>query len=249
VVAGGGSNTISGSVVAGAVEAAAGANVSCRFSDVPSTQTTRVDCPSAPGNGAGNAFSDPLDLFINLPGGNYRLRPGSPAVDSGPAGAPAAGESATDLDRLARVVDGNGDCRARRDKGSYELRGLEKECPPPRKPPVVSSHSGPGVLPADWTAPRIRRVRIRPSRRLRFRLSEAASVTVRFERRRRGRYRRLYTLTVRRARAGGNVVRLPRRLRRKLRRGRFRVLLRATDAAGNRSRRVALRFRTGARAH
>jgi len=76
------------------------------------------------------------------------------------------------------------------------------------------------------------RVRVK-GRRLRFRLSEAAKVAVTLKRRR----------TVRRLRshhaAGARTMRLPRL------RGRVRVLVRATDAAGYVSRAVRLTVRHG----
>jgi hypothetical protein len=109
----------------------------------------------------------------------------------------------------------------------------------------------PGGGPSpDRTRPVLRRVSVRPfafrarrGSRLRFTLSERARVVVRIERRRparrRGRFRfvRLrggYAIT---RRAGPAVARLRGRLRRRLLRpGRYRVVLVAVDAAGNRSR-------------
>jgi hypothetical protein len=81
-----------------------------------------------------------------------------------------------------------------------------------------------------------------------FRLSEAARVSVRIERRlknRRGkrRYRRAGTFT-RRSRAGANRIRFSGRIgRRKLKPGSYRLTLTPTDAAGNRGKPRRLSFR------
>lgn len=52
-------------------------------------------------------------------GADFHLRPSSPLVDAGNPAPPAVG---TDADGKPRVRDGNGDCRARRDMGAYELQ-------------------------------------------------------------------------------------------------------------------------------
>jgi plastocyanin len=87
--------------------------------------------------------------------------------------------------------------------------------------------------PPDTVAPRFAALRLSVrTRRVRFSLDEPASVIVRL----RGPTRRTYT---REARAGRSSIRLPRRLRP----GRYRLTLRAEDAAGNESRTVVRRFR------
>lgn len=93
----------------------------------------------------------------------------------------------------------------------------------------------------DATAPRIARARLSKRRRLSYRLSEAATVRIAIERRaaRRKRFKRKATLT-RNGAIGANALALARRLR-KARRGTYRLTIVATDAAGNRSKRVRVR--------
>ena len=50
--------------------------------------------------------------------GDYRLLPGSPAIDAGNNAAPQI--PAADLDGNPRIADGNGDGTARIDMGAYE---------------------------------------------------------------------------------------------------------------------------------
>jgi DNA-binding beta-propeller fold protein YncE len=98
------------------------------------------------------------------------------------------------------------------------------------------------VPDADTVPPRMRRLRViwtRPGRRaLRMRMSERARLTIRVRKvGRRGRLRNVRVMR-RSVRAGANRVRLG-RLRGK---GRYRVVVRARDAAGNSSARRVLRF-------
>jgi hypothetical protein len=105
---------------------------------------------------------------------------------------------------------------------------------------------------ADRTPPALGRVTLAPARfavaraatartavrrgsTVRFALSEPAAVTLRIERLAGGRRRAAATLR-RSARAGANRVRFSGRIgRRALRRGRYRLTVRAIDGAGNRS--------------
>ncbi|HKP21732.1 MAG TPA: hypothetical protein VJT68_09460, partial [Thermoleophilaceae bacterium] len=99
--------------------------------------------------------------------------------------------------------------------------------------------------PADTVAPRISRFRAAP-RRFGYTLSEPAQVTLAVQRAmrgHRGRYRRVAVLS-RTGRAGVNRGRFGRRLvRRTVHPGRYRAIVTATDAAGNRSAARATYFR------
>ncbi len=121
----------------------------------------------------------------------------------------------------------------------------QDEQPPLRQPFTSADRTAPSL-----TRARLSRKRFRVSRRgtvISFRLSEAARVSVRIERRlrnRRGRrrYKRAGTFT-RRARAGANRTRFSGRIgRRKLKPGSYRLTLTPTDAAGNRGKPRRLSF-------
>jgi hypothetical protein len=112
---------------------------------------------------------------------------------------------------------------------------------PPTPPPPTGPVTGP-----DRTAPLISAGRITPARfparrpgRAAFRLSEAATVRFQVERRSGKRWRKLGRPATRRAPAGKATIRLPRNLPP----ARYRLVLTATDAAGNRSAPVRLTFR------
>jgi hypothetical protein len=129
------------------------ATINCAYSDVPNqTQAPvgtegAIDCA----NGVnGNTTTEPLTSLFGAPITNYSLLPGSSAVDSVPASAIALPfgltPSTTDLAGNPRVVDGNGDCMAVRDKGALELQGHGIACPPT---PIVIAKDVPSIpLPA-----------------------------------------------------------------------------------------------------
>ena len=87
----------------------------------------------------------------------------------------------------------------------------------------------------DNTAPAVQSLRIAGGKKISYRLSEAATVRLRIEKKKNGRYAKVRTLTSTGS-AGKNVV----ALRRALPAGRYRVVAVATDVAGNRS--AARRF-------
>ena len=136
--------------------------------------------------------------------------------------------------------------------------------PPPVQDPGTGSGSGSGGQQggggADTTAPALGRVTLAPARfavargatavsaarrgtSIRYGLSEPAKVTLRIEKLAKGKRRTLGTLR-RTGAAGANRVRFSGRIaRRALRPGRYRLTVRATDSAGNRSAARSAAFR------
>ena len=177
--------------------------------------------------------------FNENTGHEYELLPTSPLLDKGDPDA----SQGLDLNGNARAADGNGDGFARRDLGAFELQ------PALAGPPRGGGTSGGPA--ADATAPvisgfRAAKSRVRVAHRTRFRytLSESARVTLRFQRiGRHGRTGAVGTLT-RAGNNGLNRIRFSGRVgRRAMRTGRYRVAIRAADAAGNRSVPSAAGFR------
>jgi hypothetical protein len=120
--------------------------------------------------------------------------------------------------------------------------------------PATAVVAGPPATPApptggpspDRTPPKVASGRITPARfparrpgRATFRLSEAATLSFRVERRAGKRWRALGRPSSRKAPAGRATIRLPRNLPV----GRYRLVITARDAAGNRSTAVRLTFR------
>jgi hypothetical protein len=176
----------------------------------------------------GNTTAEQTDIvrgdpgFVDAPGGNFRLRPDSPLVDAGSAGA----AQGLDLDGNPLVADGNGDGSARRDIGAFELQPAPAPQGDTQAPVVTAFHA--------------RRSRVS------YRLSESARVVVKVQRRlagKRGRYRTLGNVA-KPAKQGTNRIKLSRRIRAKdARPGRYRAVIVATDPAGNRSATRAATFR------
>jgi hypothetical protein len=98
------------------------------------------------------------------------------------------------------------------------------------------------VSPVDNVAPRMSRLKVlrgkRTRRVLRVRLSEPARLRIKVQRKSKGRYRRVRVVQ-RRARQGTRRKRLGKYRRA----GRYRLVVRARDAAGNRSAKRYVRFR------
>jgi hypothetical protein len=196
--------------------------------------------------------------FVNPILGNYHLGASSPLID---AGDPATTQGA-DMDGNPLVTDGNHDGVARRDIGAFEVDG-----PLPVEPPAPAADThpdsggdqsaAPTSGPADTQAPVISGVgfskktfavgRARTAiaalargTKLRYTLSEAAKVTVAI-RRLRGRAAGKLT---RSGVKGANTIKFSGRIgKRALKPGRYRAVLTATDATGNRSTSHSIRFR------
>ena len=223
------------------------ASVTCADSDAPAQAQAKggalgvIACDAA----GANTASSPGALFANAAGGDYHLTAASPAVDAGATAALAADESATDLDGNPRVLDGNLDCAPRRDRGAYELTGRQGCLPPPK----------------DTTRPVVKKLSLKRTT-LRLSLSEAVTLRVAVQRAALGRKvsgkcksdararrkrprctRWLEVAKLKRSLKKGAVkLRLPAK---RLRPGRHRVVVVATDAAGNRSPAKTLSFIVG----
>jgi CSLREA domain-containing protein len=186
------------------------------------------------------------------PTDTFALQAGSAAIDA----ASAPGCPPFDQRGVARPV--GGPC----DAGSFEAvvadsaqqQEQQPQQPPPPPPPadvtapamskVFATHP---VFAVDLRAAAAGRRRVSRGTTFRFTLSEAARVSMRIQRNRRGRWVRVRTL-LRDATAGANRVRFAGRVlvrgrARTLRPGRYRVRLQAVDAAGNRSALKTIRFR------
>lgn len=159
-------------------------------------------------------FAGPLD---------FHLASGSPGIDSGD---PTAPSPTVDLEGNLRPVDGDGDGTAVRDMGAFEYQ-----------PPTCATD--PSLCPKDVTAPKVSRIkfRFRPGKggSLRMRVSEAASVRVVFSPLPKGRGRAAVRARGKAAKAGPLTLKLGKK---KLKAGRYRMTIRATDKSGNRSKPV-----------
>ena len=191
--------------------------------------------------------------FVDAGGGDYHLLAGSPLVD---AGDPATAQG-LDLDGNLLVADGDADGTARRDMGAYELPVPGGGQPADGQPAGGEAAGGQApasgepssALALDMQAPLVTGFRAIPTLRgprVRYRLNEAAGVTLKIQRAGAGsrtRYRTIGTLT-RNGTTGVNATRLTGTLRtRAARPGRYRMRLTATDAAGNRSAPRTARYR------
>ena len=183
-----------------------------------------------------NSQSDPR--FSGF--GDYRLRPDSPAID---AGNPSATGLAPDFFGVARPVDGNEDGTAIRDQGAYEYRPPVKPRPACEVNPALCQPPP----PQDTTAPKVNRVLFRAPTRtrsgyLKFTLSEPATVraTLKPTPAGKGRNKRKTLKLTANGRAGVNRVKIKKG---KMKLGRYRLTISATDAAGNRSGTLAGKVR------
>jgi len=117
---------VANSILLGGVNVNGGGTITCLYSELLLNESAGVAC----GGAEGNQQHSPDTLFASLaPGTDYRLKPGSPAVDAGAPGPLPADEAITDFDGNPRVLDGNLDCTARTDMGAYEVSGLAGSAP------------------------------------------------------------------------------------------------------------------------
>jgi hypothetical protein len=126
------------------------ATVTCTSTDAPSQTQSGNASIACSSSAAGNSSTLPAQLFVNAAADDYRLKLGSPAIDSGSPAPLALDESGTDLAGHARVLDGNLDCIPRRDKGAYELTGQSTACPASpgalNPPPAPAPAPGAGAV-------------------------------------------------------------------------------------------------------
>lgn len=224
------------------------AKIAISYSDFdPATESLTggnafVDSTHATNLGAAAGFADPA-------AGDYHLQPGSPLIDAGNPSSPVA---YIDLDGNAPDTDGDGDGVVRRDVGPFEaptapLKPVTQPDPGPvpAADPAPQPDPGdplqPGPAAKDTQPPVLSRLARRKSR-FRYTLSEAASVRIKIQRAVvvAGHRRWKTTRTVvRTSRRGLNSVRVKVLIGK---RGPYRALVRATDAAGNRSALKRVRF-------
>jgi hypothetical protein len=205
--------------------------------------TATGDGTPAPGSGSNIAGDPQIDA-------DGRPVAGSPLIDRGDVAGLDAG--ALDLDGNPRSQDGDADaaCAAVPDIGAFERAAVACTLPPEEEEPPPVDTLAPVISNLSLTRSVFAPVagasaagRVRRGTKLRFDLSEAAAVTVAIQRRKGKRWRAVGSLT-RPGQAGRNRIRFGGRLRgRALRPGRYRAVLRATDAAGNRSAAARVRFR------
>lgn len=216
---------------------------------------------SAPGS-AHNIATDPQ--MFNPAGGDFTLKPTSPVIEKGDPATPASGE--LDLAGAARVLDGDGDCTGVPDIGAFEAAAIANAACTPAPTPTPTPEQPPPVTPADHTPPvfsaslATRRRLPRKAGRLSYSLSEAATIAGRIDALLPGRRTakgcraakrgKRCTRAVKRGtlrvtgHAGRGTAKVGPKFRgKRLKPGRYRLRLVATDAAGNASRRVTIKFR------
>ncbi len=179
----------------------------------------------APGVSEGEAFvteGDGIDHSAPqfVAAGDYRPAAGSPLID---AGQPTINSSEIDLAGNPRPVDGNGDGIAIADIGAFEYQ------PPP------ACATDPALCPKDTVKPKISKVKFAfksgKGGALRMRISEAARINVTL--RPRSKKHKVVKLSKRVAKAGPVIFEFGKN---RLKPGRYRLIIQATDKSGNKSK-------------
>ena len=160
---------------------------------------------------------------------DYHLSPTSPSID---AGNPSSGGLIEDFEGNVRPLDGNGDGTAVRDQGAYEA-------------PKVSTCANTPTLcpePIDTIAPRVTKVKFKSPKRkkkgsLKLTLSENAKVTAVFKPKPKGKgKKKRKTVTLKKAgKKGANTLVIKKG---KMKKGKYKLTISATDSAGNKSKTV-----------
>ena len=166
-----------------------------------------------------NINQDPL--FMSPATGDYSLSKNSPSVD---AGDPAAILPAIDILGRTRPIDGDEDGTVVRDQGAFEYV-------PDHKGPPPGCDTVPALCP-DKTAPKISKVKVRKGS-VKLTLSEAARIKVTLKPMPVGKRKQVKLSKA--GKAGANTLKFRKG---RLKPGKYRVTITATDAAGNKSRAV-----------
>lgn len=232
-----------------------------RVNQAPATTDVNT-CDGSQLSGVARTAVTSLDPgFVNAAGGDYRLRTDSLLLDVGPAATALPGLPAKDLDGVARLNDGDGDCTPELDLGAYETQAaVFAACLPPV--PAAPAGGGAPVVPIaapaapDRTAPVLSKLKVsktirratKPPVTIRLRLSEAATVKLAFRRVKGKRFVTVPGAITLKLAAGDNAVRFAGRLSRtrQLGAGSYQVVVTATDAAGNRGGAQRATFRISA---
>jgi hypothetical protein len=232
-----------------------------------------IACPSGPARPSGNFQTAPAALFVDALSEDWRLKAGSPGIDAGAPGGLVAGESPFDLGGNPRILDGDGDGVPRRDQGAIEAPAKPGPQTPPGGNPkdiLAPALTGTGLTNSVFAVGSQPTAKVAARKRkkgttFRIRLNEPATVRIAIQQRAAGRrakgrcrkpsrklrkakrctrFVKKGTLTRRNLPAGRTNVKFSGRIGKKaLKPGRYRALITATDAAGNRSKPKQLKFR------
>ena len=176
---------------------------------------------------ASNINLDPLFS----PSGDYSLSAGSPSID---AGDPLLTVPATDILGASRPADGNGDGIAVRDQGAYEFGSA-----------VPCGGAAANCPAVDTTPPKVSKLKYKkPSGKkgasVSLTLSEAAKVQLTFKPV--GKPKRTTLRLSKQSKAGASRIKIRKG---KLKAGKYKLSVSATDAAGNKSESVVRKVKVG----